>query len=57
MVTTDLNRIKAVLADPANVSKWCTNRVNPIIETLQKIAITLDVNIRQLFIPTKWQHV
>ena len=62
------NRIKAALAEnnvtnkqladklkvaPETVSRWCTNDTQPSIETLYEIAKTLDVNIRELLVPTK----
>lgn len=65
---TDLNRIKVVLAekkrtnkwlaeqlgkDPATISKWCTNVSQPGLETLRQIAELLDIDIRELIIPTK----
>lgn len=58
-----LNRIKAVLAetghtgkwlaeqlgkDPVTVSKWCTNSVQPGVETLFYIAKCLDVQVHDL---------
>ena len=54
----DINRLKVVLAekkrtnkwlaeqlgkDPGTVSKWCTNTMQPNLETLVKIAECLDV--------------
>ena len=54
----DINRIKVVLADkkrtnkwlaeqlgkdPGTVSKWCTNTMQPNLETLVKIAKCLEV--------------
>jgi transcriptional regulator with XRE-family HTH domain len=62
------NRIKAVLAEqqktnlwlanrldmsPNTVSKWCTNSMQPTVETLFRIAAVLDVNVRELLVPTK----
>lgn len=62
------NRIKAVLAEkqktntwlaeqlkmsPNTVSKWCTNQMQPTVESLFKIAATLDVDVRDLLISTK----
>jgi len=59
----DINRIKAVLADkrrtnkwlaeqlgkdPVTVSRWCSNANQPDLETLQKIAEVLEVDIREL---------
>lgn len=64
----NLNRIKAVLAetghtgkwlseqlgkDPATISKWCTNRSQPDIPTLARIASLLDIEIRELLISGK----
>lgn len=63
-----LNRLKSVLAetghtgrwlseqlgrDPATVSKWCTNNVQPDVQTLHRIAALLDVDIRTLLTSTK----
>lgn len=63
-----INRIKAVLAekkrtnkwlaerlnkDQATVSKWCTNKAQPGLETLILIARNLDVDIRELIVQTK----
>jgi DNA-binding XRE family transcriptional regulator len=57
------NRIKAVLAETGKtniwlaekvkknkttVSKWCTNDVQPAMETLFDIADALDVDVREL---------
>lgn len=39
--------------DPATVSKWCTNIVQPTLETLRQVAFILDVDIRDLICPTK----
>ena len=59
----DINRLKVVLAekkrtnkwlseqvgkDPATVSKWCTNTMQPNLETLVAIAKALDVDVRDL---------
>lgn len=35
------------------VSKWCTNSVQPGIESLFAIAEALDVDVRELLISTK----
>ena len=58
-----INRIKVMLAekgktnkwlseqvgkDPATVSKWCTNVSQPDLYTLDKIAILLDIDKRDL---------
>jgi putative transcriptional regulator len=62
------NRIKAVLAEKnktnnwlaevlgknrTTVSKWCTNQMQPTVETLFEIAEALDVDVRELLISTK----
>lgn len=62
-----LNRIRVVLAEkdrannwlakqlnktPATVSKWCSNKMQPSLETLAEIAKVLDVDIRELLNPT-----
>ncbi len=59
----DLNRLKVVLAekrrtnkwlaqqldkDPATVSKWCTNKAQPSLETLSEIAMSLEVDVKDL---------
>ncbi len=67
----DLNRLKVVLAekkrtskwlaeqlhkDPATVSKWCTNSAQPSLETLMEIASALDIDARELIVPTVQPH-
>lgn len=62
------NRIKIVLAekdktsswlaeqvdrDKSTVSRWCSNSMQPNIETLFKIAEALDVDVRELLVSTK----
>ena len=59
----DINRLKVALAekkrtnkwlleqvgkDPATVSKWCTNTMQPNLETLVAIAKALDVDVKDL---------
>ena len=59
----DINRLKVVLAekkrankwlseqvgkDPATVSKWGTNTMQPNLETLVAIAKALDVDVKDL---------
>ena len=66
----DLNRIKVVLVekkrtnkwlaeqlgkDPATVSKWCTNTLQPNLETIVEIAKLLEVDIKDLFRPINEQ--
>ncbi|MBO7562506.1 MAG: helix-turn-helix transcriptional regulator [Bacteroidales bacterium] len=62
-MSQDINRLKVVLADkkrtnkwlaeqlgkdPATVSKWCTNKAQPNLETLVQIAKCLEVDIKEL---------
>ena len=62
------NRIKAVIAEkgrtnnwlaeqlemnPNTISKWCTNQMQPTVETLFAIAKKLDVDVRELLVKTK----
>ena len=64
----NINRIKVVLAeknrtnkflaeslsvDPSQVSRWVTNRQQPNLATLLKIANALEVDIRELLQPSK----
>lgn len=68
----DINRIKVVLAekkktrkwlaaelkkDSATISKWCTNTAQPLLETLIEIAKVLEVDARELIVPTDIQKV
>lgn len=63
-----MNRFKVVLAekkrtnkclseqvgkDPVTVSKWCTNIMQPNLETLVSIAKALDVDIKYLLLSIK----
>ncbi len=63
-----INRIKAVLAEngiknkwlakelgksESTISNWCTNESQPSLETLLEVANVLNVDIRELLIPTK----
>ena len=65
-MSKDINRLKVVLAekkrtnkwlaeqlgkDPATVSKWFTNTIQPNVETLVEIAKCLNVEIQDLFWP------
>jgi putative transcriptional regulator len=67
MAKLQLNRLKAVLADKnktskdlaahldkteSTVSRWCTNEVQPSLETLYEIAKFLKVDIRELLVST-----
>ena len=64
----NINRIKVVLVekkktnkwladqigkDQATVSKWCTNTTQPTLETLVETARILEVDIRELLVPTE----
>lgn len=64
----DINRLKIVLTeqkkqakwlademkkDPATISKWCTNSSQPSLETLVEIARILQVDVRELMMPTR----
>ena len=64
----DLNRLKVVLVeqkktgkwlaeqlgkDPSTISKWCSNKMQPSLEMLVKIAKVLDVDTRELIVMTK----
>ena len=63
LMNQDINRLKVVLADkkrtnkwlaeqlgndPATVSKWCTNKAQPNLETLIQIAALLEVDVKDL---------
>ena len=39
--------------DKSTVSRWCTNDMQPAIETFYEIAKLLDVEVRELFVPSK----
>ncbi len=64
----DINRLKVVLAekkktnrwlatqigkDEGTVSKWCTNTMQPNLETLREVAKVLDVDVADLLWHTK----
>jgi len=63
-----INRLKVVLVEQkrtgkwlaealgkneATVSRWCTNESQPSLETLLEIAKVLNVDVRNLLVPTK----
>ncbi len=63
-----INRIRVVLAEKdrtnkwlsekvhknrTTISRWCTNDMQPSLETLIEIAEVLDVDVRELLVPTK----
>ncbi|MBL7858924.1 MAG: helix-turn-helix transcriptional regulator [Cyclobacteriaceae bacterium] len=62
------NRIKAVLAEngktnnwlaektgrnKTTISKWCTNQMQPTVESLFDVADVLEVDVRKLLVATK----
>jgi transcriptional regulator with XRE-family HTH domain len=68
MPKKEINRIKLVLVekkrsnkwlaeqleiDPSTVSRWCTNDMQPSLETLVAVAKVLDVDARELIVPTR----
>ena len=58
VVLAEKNRTNKFLAeslsvDPSQVSRWVTNRQQPNLETLLKIANALEVDIRELLQPSK----
>jgi putative transcriptional regulator len=68
MAKKAINRLKVVLAEQgrtnkwlseklgkntATVSRWCTNEMQPSLDTLTKIAEILGVDVRELLLPTK----
>ena len=78
MAKNDLNRLKVVLVeqhktakwlaeqmekDPATISKWCTNKAQPSLETIKKIAEILQVKMSNLVskehhkAEIKWQTI
>lgn len=65
---TAINRLKVVLVEngktgkwlaealgknEATISRWCTNDVQPPLETLIQIAKLLDVDVKELIYSTK----
>ena len=68
MKTKTINRLKAVLAEKqvankwlaekmnistTTVSRWCTNKTQPSLETLVEIAEILKVDAKELIVSTK----
>lgn len=68
----DLNRLKVVLVEQkktgkwladqlgkstCTVNKWCSNTVQPDLPTLNKIALLLKVDTRDLLNPTNSQEL
>ncbi|MFI0431036.1 helix-turn-helix transcriptional regulator [Mariniflexile sp. HMF6888] len=67
-----MNRIKDVLKEQGRTQTWlseqleksyvivtnyCNNNVQPSIEVLRKIANILDVDVRVLLVPTKYNNL
>ena len=63
-----INRLKVILAEKqvsnkslaekmnisiTTVSRWCTNKTQPSLETLVEIADILNVDIKELIVSTK----
>ncbi|MGB3466672.1 MAG: helix-turn-helix transcriptional regulator [Cyclobacteriaceae bacterium] len=63
MAKKAINRLKVVLVEqgrtnkwlaekldknPATISRWCTNEMQPSLETLVEIADTLKIDVREL---------
>lgn len=68
MAKRKFNRVKIVIVEKGktnnwlaeqlgvtigSVSNWCTNSVQPGVETLFEIAAALDVDVRELLVSTK----
>ena len=68
MAKKAINRIKVVLVEEgrtnkwlaeklakntATVSRWCTNEMQPSLETLVEIAKALNVDVKDLLVSTK----
>jgi transcriptional regulator with XRE-family HTH domain len=68
MKTKTINRLKAVLAEKqvtniwlaekmnlstTTVSRWCTNKAQPSLETLVGIAEILKIDVKDLLVSTK----
>ena len=47
------NLQKELGKDAATISKWNSNTSQPSLETLRKIADLLEVDVRELLIPSK----
>lgn len=63
MAKKDINRLRVVLAEkgltnkwlaekmkknPTTISRWCNNEMQPSLETLLKIALLLNVDVKDL---------
>ena len=62
-IMKDINRLKVILVekkktgkwlaeqlgkDPSTISKWCSNTIQPSLETLDRIAVVLGIDRRDL---------
>ena len=71
MAKRAINRLKVVLAEQgrtnkwlaaqldkntATVSRWCTNEMQPSLETLVAIAEVLGVDVRELLVSTELKN-
>lgn len=72
MKTRAINRLKAVLAErqitnkklsekmnlsTTTVSRWCTNKAQPSLDTLVEIAKILRVDVKDLLISTRKNRI
>jgi transcriptional regulator with XRE-family HTH domain len=63
-----MNRLKVILAeqrrtgkwlaetmgkDQSTVSRWCSNRSQPSMDTMHKIAVALGIDVKNLLVSTK----
>lgn len=58
VLLVERNRTSKWLAEtlkmnPATISRWCSNKTQPSLDRLSEIAKILDVDIRNLLVPTK----
>jgi transcriptional regulator with XRE-family HTH domain len=44
---------EALNMNPATISRWCSNKTQPSLDTLSEIANVLDIDIRDLLVSTK----
>ncbi|GHT11333.1 transcriptional regulator [Bacteroidia bacterium] len=43
--------------NPATISRWCSNKTQPSLETLAKIASVLNMDVRDLLVSTKKRKI
>ena len=58
VLLVERNRTSKWLAEtlkmnPATIPRWCSNKTQPSLDRLSEIAKVLDVDIRDLLVPTK----